>query len=334
MVELEIINCKKHIEEYISLQNVPTGNYQYCGQSPLIEKSFFMEDEFCTFGNQANFFNDECFFRMISQVPLRDHIAWTIFSASNLELEFEGVHRNLINNNSYVFQNFSFKLLNGYDYGYFQLMCLPENVLWEDRLFCKYDILDFAVYRNRKIRNCTANPLVVLINPVLEFSYIPLIPEQCLQIVHPVEESITYENKYFFISLGNLKNEFYLLNNEYYSEVFKCKNIPNKIETITVNKHKNVCIPPLIKEDNKILAVIDDVHKCKFVIHAKNLDGIRLNNIGDNSWYWNSELCDLIDKKNELTIYLNKDVDSLCVEYCDEAWSIFECSDDTQIGKI
>lgn len=247
---------------------------------------FFMKEEFVTFDCSETFVENCCEFKLISQIPWMNHLAWGIFNYYNVSIEHGNVNRRTFSKQTYVSQEISFELLN--DFGYFQLICLPEKIAYDGAIYHKYDILTFMVFRDLNVKKSLAFPHLITICPNASMTYMPIVSGQCVQLLCPEYDRV--ENKSDLEFIKGTKKTFSISRNDcikrLQTSTYRCNS--NK-EGFIHSGDKTITFPEIFKENGKACVQIQKPLG-NFDVYVKGIDCIYLQCSDDiDDWMWDKD---------------------------------------------
>ncbi len=325
MVDLELTDAAlTDGAEVVTLEEITEKpSLGFCGDFP-IERAFYLSEEFSTFSCMETYGDLCCEFSLFSQIPWMEHYAWAIFGHHNLKFDREDeVSRKVCGKSAFVNQKFCFELNEGEDYGYFQLICIPEHVIYDGIMYNKFDLITFIAYKDRKVARTIAQP--VTLRPKLEQTYIPLINNQHIQIVLSEKEELDVDESCFhrlkeldkLFNLGKDTGRERLHSRTY---VFK----PSDTVSPIFVKDKCISIPPLSREDNGIYATITKPIS-KAIVHSEGIDGVHIISPDKVQWAWDENLMDMEETNLGVVIHIKSKINNVYIERDDkDVWWVYE----------
>lgn len=324
LFEGSIVTCLKDVTDKPS-----------CGSGSDVpeERAFFLEEKFATFDCDGDFGDNGCVFSLVSQIPWTDHYAWAIFGYYNLSIDNVECLRQRESRITFVKQKLSIKLIDNVDYGYFQMICIPERVYYDSCGFNKFDIITFMVYVNRKIGKKYISPLVITLNPKLDTTYVPLIPNQHLQLITANDVGIDFfdcglthvvnSDKSFNLGRNNIQEKLK-------ASTYVCNQLSEGI-AFTAGDFA-VVLPKLTNEDRGIFAtILKPIGDA--IIHAECIDGIHLICPDEQQWSWDDSCISVEATEDGIDILLLKPLNNVCLQLYNGIWQIFE-SYNVAVGAI
>ena len=296
----------------------------------LEERAFFMEEEFATFNCLESFYQNCCEFRLISQIPWMDHYAWAIFNTHNLKMERGDVARKTHGKYAFISQNFAFELSEGENFGYFQLICIPEQVFHDSAVYHKFDLLTFMVYRNCKTARFMAIPHLVTLHPKAEHTYVPMVPGQSLQLIVSDSEDIEVAEDHFELVSGSQK--LFTLGRDGKPDRLKAATYACRDQECSLFiENKSIIVPKMcVQDDGVYVSILKPVSDA--VIYTEGVDRIQITCPGAEKWAWDEEAVDITGASDEIEIRLLKKINSLCLQYDNDIWWVFASKN--MVGKI
>lgn len=269
-----------------------------------------MEEQFATFDCMETFAGNCCEFRLVSQIPWMDHYAWAIFNSHDVSIVRGDVNRRSFSKQTYVSQAMSFELLK--DFGYFQLICIPEKIVHDGIMYRQYELLTFMAYRDIRVKKSLASPHLITICPEMNTTYVPMVPGQCIQLICPDSDKVENDDVLSFIP--GTKKSFSLGGkgrvNRLQSVTYRCESDEGGVTYID---NKSLIIPRLLKQDDeafiKILKPIDD-----FDVYVEGIDYVFLECFeGVDNWLWDEDYFDVESSAEGIYIRLKKPLKSISV---------------------
>lgn len=275
------------------------------------ERSFFIKEQFATFSCSEFFVDNCCEFKLISQIPCMDHYAWAIFDSYNVSIVRGDTFRSIYAKQTYVSQSMSFELLK--DFGYFQLICLPEKIFHDGAEYRKFNILTCTVYRDMQVKNLMVFPFLITIRPKLNTTYVPMVVGQFLQIFCSELDRLTTCDSLDLVP--GMKKSFSLSRNNHTSRLqastYKC--VSNEGGVLYVENF-SVIIPEIIKSKSKayikIHSPFDD-----FSVYVEGIDFVQIECLSENydRWVWDESDFDIEFCNGSIFIWFKNNFKSISV---------------------
>jgi hypothetical protein len=282
------------------------------------ECSIFIEEEFATFDCNNHFANGVCDFSLISQIPWCEKGAWAIFSTFNLDV-FLGVTKvKPCSGIQHILQGFHVELPISSEFGYLQLLCVPERVKALGQVYSRREVLTIYVYRNRRVRRVVVHPNLITLNPSNAQTYVPMVPGQHLQLVfndalqieHPVGDCLSH--------VPRMDKLFVICGEQMRSHTYVCCGRNEKIEPIFISSAKKqdfkcVMVPPLTRKDQEVYAtVLQPITQA--VVYADGLDGLDIICPNQQDCVVDELRMDLINTDEGVSVHFKESMNTVCIQ--------------------
>lgn len=320
---LELINDLSLGTDVVLLSDIEERSSAFSNHNG---KSLFIEEEYANFDHIDSFINNHCYFSLISQVPHMDYCAWAIFNTSGITLKETETDRKVHGKLAFTIQSFRLELND--DVGYFQLICLPEKVIYDDCVFDRFDLLTFMVYRNRKVMRSVPTPYLVTLRPFLKQTFVPLVEGQRLQLITVEEEGI----EIFGDGLKEVQgtSRFFSVNKSNYISKLKSNTFDySHSSNLMLSVGSDIISFPEIDSENYIALFEPNDNTA---IYAEGIDGVKIECCQESLWNWDDSNLIVKSMVDGLDISLKKPANSICVELDGEIRWAFTSKN--IIGKI
>lgn len=233
------------------------------------ERSFFMEEKFASFDFNGWFSEDgKCEMNLNSIVPFGEGYAWSLLCAQDVDMVVVSPNISRMINGNLFSQNYSFSLREGVEHGYFQTICLASQLNYGGEQYKRFSVIDFHVYKNRKIRETLPFPVIRSYRPFMIEAYFPVHIGEHLQITSLFDE--IHSDK---TDISNLCRCFKMGEESFFSKTF----VYYEGGVINVGK-KKVHLCKIESRDDKNYGIVP-LPSGPAVVHTEGLDGIEI--IGD-----------------------------------------------------